>query len=196
MQKLPMRLSAAIRGATALVTAATLAACGDTPTRPDAAPEPANAGASFSISDELRGQLHAALLFVSGEETMRALHGRDATGEMALAFSNLAQRVASGDRVGAERAVAGARRSVEFHLERHASYLNTRTEIRSDAAGTEDADAAYAAESAIVLGAMALTLEHAARLSRETPDLDHESTPTTGTRSRNGSSPSRKERLP
>jgi hypothetical protein len=120
-----------------------MAGCADEPTRPPDAALSGETMARLAISAEQRGELHAALLFAR-EQSLLALERREAADDVASAFAALAGRVEQDDRVGVERAMAGARRAIERYRE-HA---------RPD-------------DAAVDLEAATLTLDHAAALARE-----------------------------
>ncbi len=127
--------------ATSAAAAALIAGCGDQPTSPpDGAPR--DAYPAFAVGAEAREQLGAALAFAR-EQSMRGLQQRDAAERVTVALEALAARVEANDRVGAERALAAARKAVE-----HYQKLSARD------GGASAAD----------LDALTLTLDHATAL--------------------------------
>ncbi len=122
--------------ATSAAAAALIAGCGDQLTAPR------DAQTAFAVGAEAREQLGAALIFAR-EQAVRGLEQRDAAERVTAAFETLAARVEANDRVGAERALAAARKAMDEYQK-----LATRD------GGASAAD----------LEALTLTLDHATEL--------------------------------
>ena len=104
---------------------------------------------SFSISEEQRAALSAALAFVSRPESVNALADREGAARIGAALAGLADRVARNDRRGARLSLDAARSALAAYRER----------APVDVAGL------------LEIETMSLALEHVALLISDSPAL-------------------------
>ena len=117
----------------------------DKATRPVAQASRSDTDTPLRLTATERGNLSVAFAFAR-EQAMRGLQRREAADRVAAAFMDVAARVETGDRVGAERALAAARGAIDAYR-RHAT----------DDGGASNAD----------LEALGLTLDRATAIVRE-----------------------------
>jgi hypothetical protein len=132
------------RLAASAAAVALVAGCGDEPTRPQGAALP-DERTGFTAGAEVRGQLGAALIFAR-EQSLRGLERRAAAERVAARLEALAARIEANDRIGAARALADARKTIEEYR---------RLAVRDGGASAADLDA------------LTLTLDHATALVEE-----------------------------